>query len=119
MKKLALGFMSLGLARGLHAADPPTDFKALLHEAWEFQLREDPLLASSTGDTRYDDRLPSVAPADFGRRGEVWRKTLLRRHGIDRAGLSEPDRVSYDMFQRNMEDEVAEVAFATWRMPLN
>ena len=119
MKKLALGFMSLGLARGLHAADPPTDFKALLHEAWEFQLREDPLLASSTGDTRYDDRLPSVAPADFGRRGEVWRKTLLRLHGIDRAGLSEPDRVSYDMFQRNVEDEVAEVAFATWRMPLN
>jgi uncharacterized protein (DUF885 family) len=118
------GFFPLLLALALAgrpalAADVTSDFKGLLEEAWEFQVREDPLLASATGDARFDDRLPSVAPADFERRGEFWKRAQARLHAIDRARLSEPDRVSYDMFERNLEDEIAEVAFRTWRMPLN
>ena len=101
------------------AADATNDFKALLEESWEFQVREDPLLASATGDARFDDRLPAVAPADFERRGEFWKRSQARLRSIDRTRLSEADRVSYDMFARNLEDEIAEVAFRTWRMPLN
>jgi uncharacterized protein (DUF885 family) len=113
---LVLGSWSGSLA---HSADAPADLKALLEEAWEWELREDPLLASATGDTRFNDRLPAVAPADFERRGEFWKRTKARLLGIERAGLAETDRVSYDMFERKVDDEIAEVAFRTWRMPLN
>jgi uncharacterized protein (DUF885 family) len=101
------------------AAEASRDFKGLLDEAWEFQLREDPLLASATGDARFDDRLPSVAPADFERRAEFWKHAQARLRGIGRARLSEADRVTYDMFDRSVDDEIAELAFRTWRMPLN
>jgi hypothetical protein len=44
----------------LVAAEAPADgqFAALLHDEWEFRLREDPLFATETGDHRYDDKLP-------------------------------------------------------------
>jgi uncharacterized protein (DUF885 family) len=120
MRRLTQLVLALGLGSGLPAhADAPGDFKSLLDEAWEFQLREDPLLASATGDARFDDRLPSVAPADFERRAEFWKRALTRLHAIDRARLSGTDRVSYAMFERNVDDEIAEAAFRTWRMPLN
>jgi uncharacterized protein (DUF885 family) len=113
---LALG---LGWCPALGAADTPGAFKAILEEAWEFQLREDPLLASGIGDARFDDRLPSVTPADFERRADFWKKTQVQLRALDRARLSESDRVSYDMFARDLEDQIADAGFRTWRMPLN
>src|SRR5215204_5255899 len=46
----------------LLAAETGADgqFAALLHDEWEFRLREDPLFASETGDHRFDDKLPKV-----------------------------------------------------------
>ncbi len=121
MRRLPPLLLALGLVGGRAslAADEASDFKALLEEAWEFQLREDPLLASATGDARFDDRLPAVAPSDFARQAEFWKRTQARLLGIDRVRLAEADRVSYEMFERNVEDEIAELAFRTWRMPLN
>src|SRR5713101_3720763 len=51
----------------VQTAATSASFHALLDEDWEARLREDPLLATATGDHRYDDRLPSVAPADLER----------------------------------------------------
>jgi uncharacterized protein (DUF885 family) len=111
--------LAIGLL-GLPSAHPAEgDFAALLAEAWEFQLREDPLLASGTGDSRFDDRLPQVAPADFERRAAFWKTVETRLRAVDRTRLAEADRVNYDMFARSVEDEIAELAFRTWRMPLN
>ncbi|HVW36206.1 MAG TPA: hypothetical protein VHB99_02835, partial [Pirellulales bacterium] len=36
----------------------------LFDDAWQFDLREDPLFATQAGDHRYDDRLPRVSEAD-------------------------------------------------------
>ena len=47
---------------------------ALFEEEWEFRLREDPLFATSVGDHRYDDRLPSVSVADETGRAEERRR---------------------------------------------
>src|SRR2546428_8125744 len=84
------------------------DFHRLLDEEWEARLREEPLLASSVGDHRYDDRLPSVAPADLQRAAGRRRTTLQRLQAIDRAGLDGPDRISYDMLARELNDDVAD-----------
>lgn len=102
-----------------HAADARAQLKAILDEAWEFQLREEPLLATRTGDHRTDDRLTSVTPGDFERRASFTRGILARLAPIDRNALPEADRVNYDMFKRVQGDDLAELGFRTWRMPLN
>jgi uncharacterized protein (DUF885 family) len=101
------------------AAESGSELKKILDEAWEFQLREEPLFATRVGDKRYNDRLPSVAPADFDRRGAFARQLLVRLDGIDPSALSEADRINYDMFRRTMDDDLTEMRFRTWRMPLN
>jgi uncharacterized protein (DUF885 family) len=109
----------LAACAAAHAADAAAQLQAILDEAWEFQLREDPFQATQAGDRRYDDRLPAVAPEDFGRRAAFGRGVLERLSAVDRAALSAPERVSYDMFRRNVQDDLAQLRFRTWRMPLN
>jgi uncharacterized protein (DUF885 family) len=95
------------------------EFHRLLDEEWESRLREEPLLASSVGDHRYDDRLPSVAPADLQRAADRRRSTLPRLQAIDRAGLDVADRISYDMLARELKDDVADHEFGSWQLPIN
>lgn len=72
------------------AADAGSELKEILAEAWEFQLREEPLFATRVGDKRYNDRLPSVAPADFDRRAAFARQILVRLDGLDRSACPKP-----------------------------
>ncbi|PYQ37994.1 MAG: DUF885 domain-containing protein [Acidobacteria bacterium] len=94
-------------------------FHALVDEDWEARLREEPLLATSTGDHRYDDRLPSVAPADLERAAQRQRATLARLGDIARASLDTQDRISYDMLAAELRDDVAAHELGQWRLPIN
>ena len=119
VRLLALtGVVGLGGALA-QAKDATADLKKILDEAWQFQLREDPLFATQVGEMRYNDRLPSVAPADYDRRAAYARQTLERLKAVDRAALSDADQVNYDMFRRTVSDDLGELAFRTYRMPLN
>jgi len=107
------------LAAAPSPAPPNPPLAALLSEAWEFRLREDPLLATSVGDHRFDDRLPSMAREDLERRDRYWRATLDRLRAIEPNALSPADRIDRDMFERELRDAVAEHEFGAWRMPWN
>ena len=101
-------------AGSMQAAEPAGAsgaFRQLLDEDWEARLREDPLLATATGDHRYDDRLPSVAPADLERAAPAAPRALLGAPaGASTAHQPRPtqDRISYDMFARELRDDVAD-----------
>jgi uncharacterized protein (DUF885 family) len=99
------------------AASP--SFRQLLDEDWEARLREDPRLATETGDHRYDDRLPSVAPADLDKAAARRRAVLSRLQAIPRASLAAPDRISYDMLAAELRDDVADYEMGQWRLPIN
>lgn len=101
------------------AAEPDPKLRALFDEAWEFRLAEDPLFATTAGDHRYDARLPSMTRENLSRRAAFARDMLARLKEIDRASLSPEDRVSYDMFARELSDGLAEHEFGAWRIPLN
>lgn len=87
------------------AGSPPADsaLHALFEETWEWELREDPLMATSVGRHEYGDRLPSVAEEDLRRRAGRRRDFLRRLRRIDRSELGTEDRISYDMFERRLE----------------
>jgi uncharacterized protein (DUF885 family) len=114
--------------RGLPAPAPPSSaasapaapaaLAALLDEVWQEMLREDPLLATQAGDTRYDDRLPSVTPADQERRAASARRALERLGAIDPAALSAPDRVTYEILGRTLREALAEHEHRAWLVPI-
>jgi uncharacterized protein (DUF885 family) len=102
------------------AADPEAahQFAALLNEAWEFALREDPLFATNTGDHRYDDQLPQVSLADAKRRDAARRGFLARLESIDRSALPAADQANYDIFGRQLRDELRDYEFQLHLMPV-
>jgi uncharacterized protein (DUF885 family) len=111
---------ALAAARPARGEDPAAKarFDALLAESWEFDLKENPLLATRTGDHRYDDRLPSMTQSDLERRAAAARDLLARLQAIERAALPAPDRVSYAMFERGLRDDLASDSFRTYRTPI-
>jgi uncharacterized protein (DUF885 family) len=96
-----------------------SQLNALLDEAWQFELREDPLFATSVGDHRYDDRLPSVTVRDEARRAEARGKLLERLRAIDPAGLDETDRDSWALQKVKLEDSIREFGLHHYRFPIN
>jgi uncharacterized protein (DUF885 family) len=118
---LAVAALVLALAAGrAHAQDAQAKARldALLTEAWEQDKRENPLLATSTGDHRYDDRLPSDATADLERRAAASRGYLERLSAIDAKALGPQDQVSRAMFERDLQDDLARRRFRAERMPI-
>ena len=53
--RIALAASGLMLAH-IALADATEDFNALLDDAWEWQLRENPMMASQIGDRRFNDQ---------------------------------------------------------------
>lgn len=100
------------------AASPGDDLRRLIDEEWEYELHDDPLLATAAGDHRFDDKLPSVALADYARTDAANRDFLKRLQAIDRAGLGDADRLNYDIFDRTLHDRVSDYEFKAYLMPI-
>jgi uncharacterized protein (DUF885 family) len=115
---LSLTVLALPAAGGPESVER-SNLHALLDEAWQFELREDPLFATSVGDHRYDDRLPSVRVADHARRADARRKFLERLKAIDPAGLDETDRESWALQRMKLEDAIREFELHHYRFPIN
>jgi prolyl oligopeptidase len=83
---------------------------------WEATLRHNPTLATYLGDFRYNDRLADLS--DAGR--AAWRTDALALLGraakIDRASLTEADRVTLDVLVLQLENSLEEQGhrFFTW-----
>ncbi len=113
---LAIGLVVPGARAGEPGAKSLLD--ALVAEAWELEKSEDPLLATATGDHRFNDRLPSTTMADLERRAAAAGAQLARLQGIERAALAAQDRISYDMFERGLREDLARHQFRSWRIPI-
>jgi uncharacterized protein (DUF885 family) len=121
---LALGTASACLQP---AAPPATDatnsattaLSALLDREWDWRLREDPLFATTTGDHRFDDRLPRASSADEQRRAGEAQAFLDEASRIDRAQLSAADVVNLDMLRAELEDRIASARFREYLVPIN
>ncbi len=91
----------------------------LLHDHWEFCVREDPLLATQSGDHRFDDRLPALAETDMERRLVRMREFLTAARAIAPERLDEEDRLNLTILRRALEDDIAELEFRGYRMPIS
>ena len=91
----------------------------LIDIEWELRLRESPLLATSVGDRRFNDRLPKVGLAEEARQADLWRGVLERLEKIDPSALDLQDRINFRMLQRELRGRVEEYEIGHYRFPFN
>ena len=100
-------------------ADAREDFHALLDEAWEWYLAENPMVASRAGDRRYNTEWSDDSLAAIERRHLERRDFLRRVYAIDRAALPEADKLNYELFRRDLQRRVDEHQFRGFLMPFS
>jgi uncharacterized protein (DUF885 family) len=90
----------------------------LIDAAWEFEKRENPLFATTTGDHRYDAELPRMAAADLERRADSLRTYVNRLLEHDTTALSVADRISRAMLLDRLQNWLATIEAGEDRIPI-
>jgi len=102
------------------ASDSETEkLHALFDDAWERELRENPVSATYLGDKRYNDQWgdSSFEAIEASHQADI--ETLRRLEGIDRDALSEEEGINYDLFRREYENRISGYAHEGYLIPLN
>jgi prolyl oligopeptidase len=114
----------LTIAAGLLAAqgalaDAGEDFHALLDEAWEWYLEQNPMVASRAGDRRYNTEWGDRSLRGIEMQHLQRREFLSRLSAIDESALSEADQLNYELFRRDLQRRVGEHRFEGFLMPFS
>jgi uncharacterized protein (DUF885 family) len=92
----------------------------ILDDYFEEYLKLNPILATSIGDPRYNDRyVVSISPAARAADEKLERDYLAHIGTVDRSRLSGQDLVSYDVFKSGREREIEGFRFRDDLIPLN
>ncbi len=92
---------------------------ALFNESWQTNLKLSPTLATAVGDYRYNDQLGDYSLAADARRHEINAAYLARIKAISPDGFSDSDRISHDLFQRNLQESIDDYDLKDYEMPLS
>jgi len=120
MKLIRIALFSLALlAMGAAQADAAPDFKALLDEHWEWTLASSPEMASRLGDRRFNQEWTDRSLDALEQRHKETREFLRRTYAIDRNALPEEDQLNYELFRRQLQDNVDRYQFNGHLMPFS
>ena len=93
---------------------------AIFDEYFEEYLQQNPILATSIGDPRYNDRfVVGISPAAIAAEEKLQRDYLARLLTVHRAALPAADQLSYDIFRTGREREIEGFEFPDELIPLN
>jgi uncharacterized protein (DUF885 family) len=125
MKTLVVAISAIALAGVLAGqgrtggSDAAERLHKLFDREWDYAMRENPVRASLLGDRRFNDRWPEVSLPAEERRQAHRRALVAEISQIDRNALAPTDRVSYDLFLRQVEERIARHPFRLYLMPLD
>jgi uncharacterized protein (DUF885 family) len=114
-----LFLITLSLAAAARPADEAARLAALFDREWEVRLAEDPLFATSVGRHEWNDRLPSMRPADLERRRDTWAAMLEELAAIDLQALDHVGGINAAIFRAQLEDRLLDHRFGGYRLPIN
>ena len=96
------------------------DLNQLYADYWEASLELNPLRATSVGDARYNDRMPNTLSEAHRQKVQAFRQQWLDRiSAIDASALDGQDRLSYEIFRRDLQNELDGDRFPGWMQPVN
>jgi uncharacterized protein (DUF885 family) len=123
--------LAFGVGMASHAATTPAPaaeaataesrkLADLVDAYFEEQLKLNPLLATSIGDPRYNDRFEvTISPAWRARDEQVEREFLERIRAIDPSLLTGQDALTYQIFKSAREREIEGFRFPGHLIPVN
>lgn len=109
----------------LHACQSPEEELTALFEEWEEQMvLQDPMLATSLGDHRFNDRLADSSLEGVMERAETAARFLDRLEAIlsdpgAMRTLSETDQLNAEILVLQLQDQVESVELGDHLLPLN
>jgi uncharacterized protein (DUF885 family) len=86
---------------------------------WNYEMEQSPARASSMGDRRWNDHWGDQSLEAIRKREEHEKDALVRLKKFDRAQLSPADQLNYDLFQKDLESDIAGAKFHSYLMPIN
>jgi uncharacterized protein (DUF885 family) len=102
------------------AEEASAELSALVQEFFERNLEMNPLLATSIGDDRYNDRLANEISPEYRQQAEALnRRCLDRLLVIDPEQLSGQDRLTWEAFRYSREMELEGLRFPSHLQPIN
>jgi len=86
---------------------PAAALSTLASDYWEAALDADPLLATSVGDRRRDDRMPDATPAGIAATRARAATLLARLDEVDAAALGHADRITASALRESLVGDIA------------
>lgn len=115
--------IAASLALSLPAVAAPTEsqrFHRWLDAEWALKLKQDPLLATSLGDPRYNARFVDTTTAAWRAQAKKdTRRQLRQLAGFRKNRLEPSDQVSYSILKLELEQELAGERFPDWMQPIS
>jgi uncharacterized protein (DUF885 family) len=123
MRQLILGLV-LGLGCSAFAQTPPVADRvakqnALFEEYYQAFLKNNPERATAFGDYRYNSQLAQVSLAEIARQHAEADDFLARLKAIPTDGMTDKDRLSYRILEKQLEREDVNYALKNYEMPVN
>jgi uncharacterized protein (DUF885 family) len=109
----------------LCAADNPSldarraQFDQLLKDEWEYQLKENPELATVFGDYRCNDRWSDGSLAHVQQQKRDAQQWLSKFAAVDTTGFPEQERLNQSLMMRWLKQELQGMELKTYEMPLD
>jgi uncharacterized protein (DUF885 family) len=98
-----------------HAADER--LRAIYTSEWKWRTDQQP--DNEDGNRPIADHLPKVDPATQQVRLRYWEEVLRKVDAIDRASLSPPEQLNYDIYRAQIAVLIANQRFRDFEMPAN
>lgn len=114
-----LSFCLLFAASAWAQTPASTALKDLIQTEWDYDMQQRPEQASDLGDRRWNDRWSDESLEAISRRHAHHQEVLARLLKIDRAALSTPDQLNYDLFRKHYEERIEGYRFHWFLLPLN
>jgi uncharacterized protein (DUF885 family) len=90
----------------------------LLSEQWEYNLRTNPLFASSLGDKRWNDKLDDFSQEFIDKDLLETKKFLMRFEAIDTTNFPKQEILNKRLMVRDLKMTLEGARFKTWEMPV-
>jgi uncharacterized protein (DUF885 family) len=105
------------LASSASLADASSELSVLLDDHWEWQMATSPVMASMLGDRRFNDQWGDGSLKGNEKQNQDTQKFLRRVYAIDKNALSADDQLNYELFRRQLQENVDEYQFNAHLMP--
>ena len=116
---LILGFACAVFAQNASVADRVNKQNALFDEFYEATLKNSPELATAWGDYRYNSQLGQYSFDEIARRHKESDDFLARLKAIPTDGMTDNDRLSHRVLERQLEREDTNYDLKNYEMPVN